>query len=293
MSRIWIAGIFVSCFTNNIRRFENNKVRDERYIMRKSKILVQPVALAAAVLLVGGLSAKAAITLTLQNDTARAETGFTSAGSAGAAITANEYIGIYQFNSSGSEGPVNPFWSTCLSPDGSLDWNSHNYTSLSFVAGSPGNNPGSWSTVGASDSGIQNAQYLWRLFSPTIIASGTANQGAGLALAMYEALYDSTGYGKTDTADAGKFYVNSGLSGAVLTAYNSYLGVLNTASSAANVSASLGNGYVLRSTEIGAGQDLIWNVTPVPEPTTMIAGALLLLPVGASTLRILRKNRAA
>ena len=31
----------------------------------------------------------------------------------------------------------------------------------------------------------------------------------------------------------------------------------------------------------------------VPEPTTMIAGALLLLPFGASTLRILRKNRAA
>jgi len=34
-------------------------------------------------------------------------------------------------------------------------------------------------------------------------------------------------------------------------------------------------------------------VVPVPEPTTMIAGALLLLPFGASTLRILRKNRTA
>jgi hypothetical protein len=31
----------------------------------------------------------------------------------------------------------------------------------------------------------------------------------------------------------------------------------------------------------------------VPEPTTMLAGALLLLPFGANTLRILRKNRAA
>ena len=29
----------------------------------------------------------------------------------------------------------------------------------------------------------------------------------------------------------------------------------------------------------------------VPEPTTVLAGALLLLPLGASTLRILRKNR--
>jgi hypothetical protein len=33
--------------------------------------------------------------------------------------------------------------------------------------------------------------------------------------------------------------------------------------------------------------------TPVPEATTMIAGALLLLPLGASTLRILRKSRMA
>lgn len=31
----------------------------------------------------------------------------------------------------------------------------------------------------------------------------------------------------------------------------------------------------------------------VPEPTTLIAGALLLLPFGASTLRVLRKGRAA
>jgi hypothetical protein len=34
-------------------------------------------------------------------------------------------------------------------------------------------------------------------------------------------------------------------------------------------------------------------ITPVPEPTTMIAGALLLLPFGASTVRILRRNRTA
>ena len=42
-------------------------------------------------------------------------------------------------------------------------------------------------------------------------------------------------------------------------------------------------------------QDILaqFDVTPVPEPTTMLAGALLLLPFGASTLRILRKTRAA
>ena len=31
----------------------------------------------------------------------------------------------------------------------------------------------------------------------------------------------------------------------------------------------------------------------VPETSTVIAGVLLLLPFGASTFRILRKNRAA
>jgi hypothetical protein len=35
------------------------------------------------------------------------------------------------------------------------------------------------------------------------------------------------------------------------------------------------------------------SVGVVPEPTTIIAGAMLLLPFGASTLRILRKNRTA
>jgi hypothetical protein len=34
------------------------------------------------------------------------------------------------------------------------------------------------------------------------------------------------------------------------------------------------------------------NLSVVPEPTTLIAGALMLLPFGASTLRILRRNRA-
>jgi hypothetical protein len=34
-------------------------------------------------------------------------------------------------------------------------------------------------------------------------------------------------------------------------------------------------------------------VAAVPEPTTLISGALLLLPFGASTLRIMRRNRVA
>jgi hypothetical protein len=43
------------------------------------------------------------------------------------------------------------------------------------------------------------------------------------------------------------------------------------------------------SAEIGS----ITVPAPVPEPTTMVAGALLLLPFGASTLRILRRKQTA
>jgi len=89
---------------------------------------------------------------------------------------------------------------------------------------------------------------------------------------MYEALYDSTGYGTYNAADTGsRFSVTAGLSGGVLTAYNTYLGALNTETSYDSVFENRGNGNILRdapfvSTGVatpGAGQDLIWNVTSV------------------------------
>ena len=63
-----------------------------------------------------------------------------------------------------------------------------------------------------------------------------------------------------------------------------------------------GNGpgnYSLYTYQPGSGYTLAYNgsattsISPVPEATTIIAGALLLLPLGASTLRILRKSRMA
>jgi len=216
----------------------------------------------------------------------KATYGITASSTVGAGINNNEWIGIYQFASTGSDGPASPFWSTCLSPAGVLDSAPHDYSSLSFIAGSPGKNPAAWAAGVQGDAGIQNAQYLWRALAPTIIASGTAAQGTGLALAMYYALYDSTAYGAVDTAST-RFQLTSPLSGDIYNAFATYLGALNPAS----VQANLGSGNILRSIENGAGQDLIWNVTPVPEPTTMIAGALLLLPFGVSTFRMLRKNR--
>jgi hypothetical protein len=48
----------------------------------------------------------------------------------------------------------------------------------------------------------------------------------------------------------------------------------------------------LPSSYDGRGLSHYTTFTPVPEPTTLIAGALLLLPFGASALRMVRKNRA-
>ncbi|HRT57290.1 MAG TPA: hypothetical protein P5038_11740, partial [Candidatus Paceibacterota bacterium] len=43
----------------------------------------------------------------------------------------------------------------------------------------------------------------------------------------------------------------------------------------------------------GTDQYEISNFTPIPEPTSVIAGALLLLPFAASTVRYVRRNRKA
>jgi hypothetical protein len=44
---------------------------------------------------------------------------------------------------------------------------------------------------------------------------------------------------------------------------------------------------------VGGNLEVDYSYTPVPEATTLISGALLLLPFGASTLRGLRRTRAA
>jgi len=55
----------------------------------------------------------------------------------------------------------------------------------------------------------------------------------------------------------------------------------------------VGGGYYdTISTASVAGTPVTLTLTAVPEPTTMVAGALLLLPFGASTLRVLRRRTA-
>jgi hypothetical protein len=63
-----------------------------------------------------------------------------------------------------------------------------------------------------------------------------------------------------------------------------------------NLSFQFNPGQTLTQLTTGAGPYVTsysGSIAAVPEPTTVVAGVLLLLPFGASTLRILRKNRTA
>jgi hypothetical protein len=266
------------------------------------------VAAASAIVFSSGTSAKADLTLTLTDATSKAEDGFVATvndpnpGGMSGTLTSGELVGIYDFSVTGF-GSVNSLWSTCISPLGVLDWNTHTYAEETFSAASPGYNPADWAVVGGQPVGIENAQYLWRLYSPTIIASGNAAQGAGLELAMWAALYNSTSYGHLggNIFSVGTWAGGTG-TGTANAWYNTYLAGLSSYNNAVDSS----SGFVFEDAAMvpgdpnykgtptsGAGQELIYNTTPVPEPTTIVAGALLLLPFGASTLRAFRKNRVA
>jgi hypothetical protein len=128
---------------------------------------------------------------------------------------------------------------------------------------------------------------------------GIANTVAGLSPnAFYTLSFNYSGdnrpgmtYGLSVDANAGTVVSLSGLSWTSVTP----AGHLETVQVQAD---ALGNvALKFYQTTPGGSQasPIIDDVTlsTVPEPTTMIAGALLLLPFGASTLRVLRKHRTA
>ena len=152
--------------------------------------------------------------------------------------------------------------------------------------------PGTSYSVGVS----QNAMYGSQPPTGDPISIGTAwlySQFAAGTLTGYNYAY---GGSRTSTAGALQEAIwwlesepngsNTGLAGTFLAEAQAAVGgdITRNANGAYGVDA-------LNLGAPGAVQDQL--VIVVPEPTTMIAGSLLLLPFGASTLRILRKNRAA
>ena len=111
--------------------------------------------------------------------------------------------------------------------------------------------------------------------------------------------FSSTTFGMYLSGPGGTFF-SDGAGSQNLVAYQGFDG--RTITIGANPEAWDANSYVIGWEDLPLSQSdldyqdmvlLVSEVVPVPEPTTIIAGALLLLPLGASTLRVLRRNRAA
>lgn len=242
----------------------------------------------------------------------------------GQIIFNDDLIGIYGFSISAVNGPgsgltaPSSFFSTCVSPTGLLYTGTpYTYNLNSFANDAAGNQPPAWANSGNNYWGIQNASYIFgqlagKIDQGTLIAGqagGLQDQGAAMALAMYSALYNSKGYGLNagiyvNPATSGYFTLSALASASDQDGKNVYadylddLGILKAWNPIVN---TLPAGSVLVPTTINSaeGQDMVLlgpagqGGSSVPEPTTVIAGALLLLPFGASTIRIFRRKRAA
>jgi hypothetical protein len=297
---------------NELRRL--NCTLTKVYPMKTTrKMSIKSAVPLAALLLAGHLHAQN-VNMTY-NGTYNADTGFNAYLNGSQIINGNDLIGVYQFNIN-SISPDNltistPFWTTCLSPAGNLNSGvADNYTLQTFAQAQPGINPSAWvSPAGSPLAGIQNANYLFSQQAGTFEAGGTlgglytgssSDQAAAMTLAMWTALFNSTSYGTaangTSAAGSG-FFVDLSGNANLLNDYN-----LNLSALQAYGGTPYANGYVLTPSPdefADAGQAMILlgstipngGFQPVPEPTTFLAGALLLLPFGATVLRIVRRRQ--
>jgi hypothetical protein len=187
------------------------------------------------------------------------------------------------------------YFSVCTDIGGTLFLGySYGYSQPQVFNGHNGVDP-SWGTdnryalasAANAASAIQAAADIFYQHS-TVLTSGSLTDKAALQLAVWEALYDTTAGSASYNLASGRFSVNAG-DLAARTEAQSWLSQVNASARYA--------GFLLIPDPVQQyglpGQEVFYNVSPVPEPTTMIAGALLLLPLGASLLRFPRQDRAA
>jgi hypothetical protein len=130
----------------------------------------------------------------------------------------------------------------------------------------------------------------------SVLTSGSVDQRAGLQLAIWAALYNTVAGVNSISLDGSRFSV--GLPGTSTTWSGSwgqtYVGDGAAIQDALNDLAGVNFnanyvGDILipnPASQYGStGQEILTNVTPVPEASTIIAGSLLLLPIAASAIR--------
>jgi hypothetical protein len=273
--------------------------------------LTKAFGLAGVLMLGAAWSATASITMAFTWSGTLYQAGYTASLTTpsynGQVIQANDAIGIYAFNvynvtqnPTPTPTPPNPFYSVCLSPAGLLDGGTYTYNAESLATASPGIYPSQWAGTAAKPYGINNAAYLWSTYGSTVWNSGSSAEAAALEFAIWTALYDSTGYGKLGN---NYFTINGwGAHADTFSDYNTYLnGLTNSAFSGGFTGDILeGTNAVAGGANSGQSQEFFLlqsassqGTSAVPEPATVAAGALLLLPLGVSILRIVRRNRMA
>jgi hypothetical protein len=140
---------------------------------------------------------------------------------------------------------------------------------------------------------IQNAAELfYKNFA--VLTTGTTDQKAALQLAVWTALYDTTGAGNILTT-ASRFTFDTTSSAGILAL--DWINALVNPTSSSFVSPPVGLLVPSPATAAngpnpdGAPPQELMIVTPVPESSTIIAGALLFLPFGLCSLKSFRKSR--
>ena len=257
-------------------------------LMRKSKWAIQTLAFALAVEC-SISTASASVTYQINNGGLEPFNLTIDGNSINGALVGG--IQINEISSSDASMPSS-YVTVCTDIEGTL-YLGQQYTYNTPVtpfSGQSGVNPtwGDLSNDGSAAKAIQNAAHLFYTYGNLTSAgiSGSTTYMAALQLAVWEALYDTTASG---SVTGSRFTVSGGDAAAIALA-TSWLSGLD------------GNygltGFLLYPDPLSGvnadgepPQELLIGV--VPESTTVIAGALLLLPFAASTFKILRRKKRA
>jgi hypothetical protein len=191
-----------------------------------------------------------------------------------------------------AQGPAVPgyanFTTVCLDLKGTIylgstyTFNEVVYSGQTGLDPNWGNPMSTSQNTSAAYQAINNAAYLFASHQNP----ASATDWAALQLAVWKVLYDTGADGSVVWGSGSRFQMNYDptQNGAAWTEATSWIAALPRTTDYA--------GYLLAPTDPTA-QELIVGVSPVPEPTTLLAGAALLVPLGASTLRFCRKQRQA
>jgi hypothetical protein len=177
--------------------------------------------------------------------------------------------------------------------DVGVDWNMN---STAYIAKTFATSSGVAPQWSANPQAIQNVAYIYnKIFLPLEAGKQlNANNSAGIQLAIWKVLYDTTSKGTLDSASlatagnyftAGNFQASGFGSGGIPDA-DAYLTQLENARSPGAAFPFYTEMWL--DPTGNNSQGLIYSA--IPEPATLVAGAMALVPLGAGGFRILRKR---